>query len=272
MSLFFIHGGPGFNSQPDRLILSDKLKAQGIPAVFWDEPSAFRPEGTPFVPAQAYTHWRNDLRAALEQAKPKLIVASSFGARGLTDLLRLHPQLQVEQILLLGPTMDLGAVFKRMMALSEKDLQSKAPDVARRLRECREGSQNFWDPLMQEGLGLVWQNPLLLTHYFENKETLGVWASVGRDPRFAIDMGSQVAVLNEMAQIHLPQLFTPLNIPITVLSGASDPVFNKLEVERELKPVFNHVNFVEWKGCGHCPQMEKPTEFIEFVKRLLNLS
>lgn len=122
---------------------------------------------------------------------------------------------------------------------------------------------------MQEGVGLVWQNPLLLTHYFEKPEALGQWAGVGQDPRYAIDMGSQVAVLSEMADFHVPQLFNPIKVPVTVLSGASDPVFDMAEVEEELKPVFQKVHFEKWDHCGHCPQLEKPEEFIHFVKRLL---
>lgn len=269
MSLFFIHGGPGFNSQPDRLVLSNPLTQQGIKTTFWDEPSSLRPHGSPFFLEGAYAHWLSDLHAALHRAKPQLVVASSFGARGLTDLVRLHPGLNLPQILMLGPTLDMNAVFKRMMEISEKDLLSSSPDISERLQVCREESQSFWDPLMQEGLGLVWQNPNLLSHYFRNKDTLALWAGVGSDPLFGIDMQSQVAVLNNMSQMHFPQLMKPVSTPVYVLAGSSDPVFNRAEAEKELKPVFQYIQFEQWQDCGHFPQMEKPDEFIKLAKKLI---
>ena len=269
MNVFFIHGGPGFNSEPDRVALADSLKKQGINATFWDEPSALRPQGPQFRPEKAYTHWLSQLHKALTQAAPRLVVASSFGAKGLIDLLRLHPDTKIDRILMVGPTLDMGAVFKRMMTISEKDLSSSAPDIAGRLRECRDGSQKFWDPLMQEGLGLVWQNPQLLTHYFENMDALGKWAGVGADPRFGIDMQSQIAVLTDMATLQLPVLTKPFATPVLVLTGASDPVFKKDEVTTELKSAFSNVQFEQWTGCGHMPQLEKPVEFVQLIKRWL---
>ncbi|NUN04380.1 MAG: alpha/beta hydrolase [Bdellovibrio sp.] len=269
MNVFFIHGGPGFNSEPDRVALQGALRQQGISGTFWDEPSRLRPQGTAFLQDNAYSLWLEDLHRALTQAGPSLVVASSFGAKGLLDLLHLYPDTEVAQILMIAPTLNMGAVFKRMMHISEKDLSSSAPATAQRLRECREGSKSFWDPLMQEGLGLVWQNPNLLTHYFTDDKALRLWVGVGADPRFGIDMESQIAVLADLARLRLPALAHPLDKPVLVLTGSSDPVFNQDEVSSELKSIFSNVAFENWSGCGHMPQLERPVDFVHLLKRLL---
>lgn len=270
MNVFFIHGGPGFNSEPDRVALKDLLSQQGFKVTFWDEPSSLRPQGAVFQSEKAYTHWLEDLLRNLIQAAPQLVVASSFGAKGLRDLLHFYPDTTVGQILMVGPTLNLASVFKRMMSLSEKDLSASSPTLAQRLRECREGSKSFWDALMQEGLGLVWQNPQLLTHYFANSSALSLWAGVGVDPRFGIDMQSQVAVLNDLARLQLPAMAYPLSTPVLVLTGSSDPVFDQDEVAQELKTVFSDVKYEKWMDCGHMPQLEKPQEFVLLLKRILN--
>lgn len=270
MDVFFIHGGPGFNSEPDRVALANLLAQQEIKATFWDEPSLLRPQGPAFSPDKAYAHWLSDLRKNLLHAAPRLIVASSFGAKGLIDLLRVYPDTKIDHVLMIGPTLNMGSVFKRMMSLSEKDLNTSAPETAQRLRECRDGSKDFWDPLMQEGLGLVWQNPNLLMHYFADVSALSLWAGVGADPRFGIDMQSQIAVLTDLAKTPLPSRAKPLDNPVLILTGSSDPVFNQDEVTTELKLAFSNVRFEEWPGCGHMPQLEKPVEFVQLIKRLLN--
>ncbi|HEY1080071.1 MAG TPA: alpha/beta hydrolase, partial [Bdellovibrio sp.] len=116
----------------------------------------------------------------------------------------------------------------------------------------------------------VWQNPNLLMHYFADVSALGLWAGVGADSRFGIDMQSQIAVLTDLANIQLPSLTKPLENPVLVLTGSSDPVFNQDEVTAELKSAFSNVRFEKWPGCGHMPQLEKPVEFVQLIKRLLN--
>lgn len=268
MNLFFIHGGPGFNSEPDRLVLSGVLRDQGLKAFFWNEPSSLRPRGSPFYREQAYLHWINDLHKAIEAKSPELIVACSFGAQGLCDMLRLYPETSLSHIIFIGPTTNMRAVFKRMMEISENDLRESNPALAHKLRECRLGTQTLLDPQMQEGMGLVWQNEKLLSHYFVEPKILEIWAGVGADPQYAIDMESQNAVLEDFSHRVFPQPSEPLNILATVLSGSSDPVFSKSEVEADLKPLFRQVSFEQWPGCGHFPHLEKTTEFIQLVKKL----
>ncbi|MFW5888007.1 MAG: hypothetical protein ACOCUH_04345, partial [Bacteriovoracia bacterium] len=57
-TFLFLHGGPGFNSEPERNLLRPQFEASGHDFIAWDEPSSLR--GT----LQQGYPWQNLLNSA----------------------------------------------------------------------------------------------------------------------------------------------------------------------------------------------------------------
>jgi pimeloyl-ACP methyl ester carboxylesterase len=268
-TLMFVHGGPGLSSQPERLLLGPLLARQQLPAVFWDEPSRLRPGLPPFNPLRAYDHWLESLRRSIINYRPKILIGLSFGALGLIDALNEgHPE-ELQQVLMIAPTLDMNRVFKTMMSFCIQDYMSSDTPSAEQLKSYRDQTRGFWDTAMQMGVDLVWANPKLLTHYFADPEFLQQWAGT-LNSEFQIDFESQKAVLNDLAQRQTRQpKAKPLNLELTVWYGKSDPVFDRAEIEQLVRPRFRSVQFVEAENCGHFPHIEKSAEFVALLQKLI---
>ena len=268
--ILFIHGGPGLNCEPEREILTPHLAAAGLNYVFWDEPSNLRGDDGIFQPAHAYEHWLNSLRRKVEQERPYVLVALSFGAAAVIDLLNDYSMDSIGDVLFIGPTIDMNRVFKTMMSFSIADLRTLSPQQAKDLEHCLNTTKAFWDNSMQEGLRLVWGNPQLLTHYFVKPDNLTAWATNFSKPRFQIDFESQNCVLDDFAKRRGQGPGTKrFSIPVTVLHGEKDPVFAREDVTRLIQPRFKTLTLQAFKRCGHFPHLEDVPAFINLLRQMV---
>lgn len=267
--LLFIHGGPGLNSNPERLILSGILQDQNVSAVFWDEPSLQRPQETLFQEESAYRNWLKSLQQAVEKYSPKVLVCESFGALACMDYMKIYRPTLDFKLLMISPTLDLKRLFLRMMELSEQDFAKTDVEKAAFLRKARTLCEEFWDQHMQEGLSLAWQNPNLANHYFVNKSILSSWASAYAEPPYNIDFSSQQAVLKDAQGFVPPPLESKWKKPVVVLTGEQDPVFNHGETHSILDAHFSSVEYKECPRTGHFPHLENPDFFMKLVEGLI---
>jgi pimeloyl-ACP methyl ester carboxylesterase len=270
MDLLFVHGGPGFNSQPERVILSEKLKKNDMNAYFWDEPSSMRGQGSPFRTKNAYENWLGSLGNAISNQRPRIVAAASFGACALLHLLgsKHRPNFNPARIVLVGPTFDLNRVFKRMMTLAEGDLNATNPEVSRRIRDYRSASRSLWDTSMREGLNLVWTDQALLTHYFVDAEIMRAWAEAMASPPYALDFESQAAVMDDFVGYEASLPKDKFTIPVSVIAGSKDPVYDEAEVKAMMQRHFEDFSCRRIERAGHFAHLERSEEFVGFLKQL----
>lgn len=271
-SIFFIHGGPGFNSEPERQILNEVLQSAGLGVYFWDEPSRQR-DGKgpiPFDDNHAYSNWLKSLSECLKTRSPKVVVAASFGGIAALDLIAQKALGDDCQVVFLAPTLDLGAAFKRMMILSEQDFASDQPKIAEQIRQHRQKTSRFWDEEMQRGMQLTYQNPHLLHHYFVSDQAKQAWVkSLSKEP-YQMAPSEMNAVLNDFAKKEAPKGAKEFRkLAASVYYGSRDPVFNREETNSILRKFFSAVNFKEFTNSGHFPHLEKPDEFTSLIGSLL---
>jgi pimeloyl-ACP methyl ester carboxylesterase len=263
----FLHGGPGLNSEAERRILAPILSAQGFDFTFWNEPSHNRPEGHAFQKDRAFSGWLESIEAVLREQGPfELLVGSSFGALAALHLLA-RGRISFARFVMLSPTLDLLATFHKMMDLAVRDFSGTEPSKAAALLELQKRSRSFFDGPTRQAMELVYQDPLLLGHYWVDHEILPRWASVLSEPRFGLDRESQNAVLAEMAST--PETH-PLNslrgIHAMLMVGARDPVRDD---ERNLgiaRPFLGSIERHVFAKSGHFPHLEEPEAFADTLK------
>lgn len=263
IDLLFIHGGPGLNSNPEREILSQLLDDRKLSYYFWDEPSELRASKVIFDEKKAFTNCLHSLHQAISEHKPKTIAASSFGGLLVLNYLSQFP-IEDTNILFIGPTFDLDSAFKKMMTISENDFAKNEPGKASKLSELRKGIKELWDDSTQKGLALAWENPLLLSHYFENSEIMMKWAQSLSDPQFAQDPKSQNAILMELKCLPEIKEFD-FKGHVKLFNGHKDPVVDPIATRQVLTRYFSSFEEEVVSDAGHFPHLENPEAFIQAI-------
>lgn len=261
----FIHGGPGLNSNPERMVLPRALSIKGVSYQFWDEPSLLRPQGPPFKADGAYKNWLDAIHRAVEEYQPRILVGGSFGGRACVDYLKLHSPKLDFKLLFVSPTLDMQRLLLQMMKISAADFSKTDDEKSKRLKALIGASHSFWDTSMQDGITLAWENPSLAPHYFFNKEVLAEWVNAYSDPTYRIDLEAQDTVFRDYKTRKFPNLGKQSKRPVMVLYGDYDPVFDLNETQAILGEEFDQVEFRQFQSAGHFPHLEHPKKFTDLI-------
>lgn len=271
--LFFVHGGPGSNGQLERVQLAALLSENDLSCDFFDEPSNLRPDGPRFQHQKAYTHWLKALQERMSVAQPRLAVGMSFGGLALLHLIAKFPELAegLDAVVMVAPTLDLAAAFRRMMDISERDFMAGTPEqvnMGKKLAKLKVQTRSLWDEPTREALGLVYQNPSLLAHYTKIPAMQKAWVDAISTPSYGMDPESQNAVISDLAQN--PPSPRALSIKVHVIFGSEDPVFDQNRVSDVLRAYSVLNPSMEcYDRSGHFPHLEQRERFVQSLKSLL---
>lgn len=271
VDVLFVHGGPGLNSGPEERVFSRILEQHSIKAQFWHEPSNLRPKGAQFKEADAYKNWLDSISADIRALQPRVIVAISFGALGVTHLMLNEKQPLSAKLLFVSPTLDIDGTMKKMMGFSLTDFESSDPERFEKIKALTNETKSFWDQPMQAGVSLAWENPNLPLHYFEDIETLKKWGAVMSEPSFQVDNLSQNKVFEDFIakQKSYEKVAVEKLSPPTVILGDKDRLCPEEEVRTELSRFFKGSTIKKFSKAKHFPHLEKPEEFIQVLRTLL---
>src|SRR4051812_27431621 len=95
MNLLYFHGGPGFNSNPEKELLLDRFSREGLRLFLWNEPSSLRPGGPTFQAANAFQNYLDraeEFFLAHSANEPVVVIGHSFGSHALVHLAALHAE------------------------------------------------------------------------------------------------------------------------------------------------------------------------------------
>lgn len=265
------------NSQLERSQLAETLSQRSLGMTYFDEPSALRRGGPTFVKAKAFQNWLLALDQKVQESSARVLVAHSFGALAVAHYLRLFKSRlgNLKAILLISPTLDLNRVFRWMMEVSAQDhlrvTTQVSPQKSRRLLDLLDQSKELFDTPMQEGLDLVWQNPSLLSHYFQNAEAERAWVNAYSQEGYGLDFESQEAVLLDFCSVEKQgEVGNFTGVPLHLLFGDLDPVFDLNEARSQ---IMRRGGVLESEtvavGSGHFPHIEHPELFCQLLKKIL---
>lgn len=267
--LVFIHGGPGLNSNPERVILTQPLIDANISYYFWDEPSRLRSDGHAFKTEMAYTNALNSIAETIRLHRPKVLVAGSFGAQLCLDFLASFKPKEDLKILFVSPVFDLYKAHRRVVSLALECFETTEPEKFLRLKKFENEIRSVWDTPMKSALALAWEAPKLPTLYFCDQSLVGQWYGSMSDEKYGIDPVSQEAVLSEFEKrsVGRPQV---MNNKVTCLVGDSDPFIDQDSIQAIIETCFRSTENIIFKHSGHFPHLESRDHFVKLLQKILS--
>jgi pimeloyl-ACP methyl ester carboxylesterase len=146
MTLVFLHGGPGFNSFAEQVMLGPLFRAACHEIVFWHEPSKNRPQGDAFDEADAFECWLASAERCVVTAArsaPVHLIAHSMGMHAAAEIVRRHPGC-VTSLVIIAPAADAFITFKNVLRLAYEDLIDAQPTSRRRSPTAWGGLVRCW--------------------------------------------------------------------------------------------------------------------------------
>jgi hypothetical protein len=268
--ILFLPSGPGLNSGPARLYLSD-LFAETGKTVFWNEPSVQRDDSLPSDDGELWSGLLESLdRSAQALPERFVIVTESFGsliAEALfTRMAKSGQASRVLGILHSPPVLDLWGAFRTVLNLGAKDFQDsgdtiRSSEMTELIRET-DADPSINSPALLSGVALAFESAALLPRYFRSLETLGQWATGFNQPGFAPEPELRNRILNGMRKkgAATRTTFAP-DVPTFVCGGATDPYqsLGGFEAAVESTRVIQRKNRVTWipfPEAAHYPHVD----------------
>jgi pimeloyl-ACP methyl ester carboxylesterase len=268
MRFAFLHGGPGFNSFAEQAMLGPRFGSGGHEISFWNEPSALRPDGEPFVPGGAFERWLDSAEQFVSRAAsgaPVHLIAHSFTAQAAMNIARLKPG-WLASLVLVTPAADPFVTYCNVLRLAHEDLERSKPGVASTIAGCLERSRAVLDAEMREGMMNVLQDDRLFTHYWADAEQMAASMAARARPEAQFDLDSFFAVLADFGERGASLLSTaPISVRALVLFGAHDRITRVSEQQRAVRAAMPEARIEVMDGCSHYLHLDQPGRFFGTV-------
>lgn len=257
-NVVFLHGGPGFNSKPESVLLKEAFAGHVVH--FWNEPSELR-MNTPYSTEDAFSHAFQSAREFVESACANCrvtLVGHSFAVHYVIRLASVLPH-KIEKIVLLNPGIDMKAVDERILGLAVKGLadeghMQESQELAMLMAQLTEAfDQNKMKAYslasLYQGLFVnYWTRPELMMSYFSYLSG-----------EYSFDAKAFFSVRMSMPHVdHNPVPMT--EIPVSAYFGALDPVAPVQDQLPLLKKYFPNLDYHVLSGTRHYLHIERADE------------
>lgn len=263
--VFYFHGGPGFNANPEMHLLTKPLTEAGFSPHFWHEPSSARPHLWPFTEENAFDNWLRSAEAFFLQHYTRskaVLVTHSFGCRAAIYIALRHPD-KVAAIIINAPSFCLDICDRNMFGFTISDFTEQQDERLEPLTDILSNYTGQFDDNTIAGIVMATQNANLFNYYWHNKAMMQTFLS-HYVPPYAPDFTAYFAV----RKTHYPLPAAEINVPAVIVFGKHDRLSDE-EKEREYAKTFlpacKEVLFSE---SAHYPHVEEIDRFIDVLKAL----
>jgi pimeloyl-ACP methyl ester carboxylesterase len=263
--IVYFHGGPGFNGNPERLLLTEGYRSRGVDLRVWDEPSSLRPEGAPFVEAGAFENYLNCAEAfflANSSDGPVTVMGHSFGAFAVCELARRHPE-RIGRIVLIATDLALPVTDRNAFELCHKDFAAQGDDRAAAMARVLSNYSGNWDANAEEGYGVAAQHPGYFAHYWRNQERMMAFLQGYSAPAYTIDVQAFLSVRRSVGK--LPAFRS--TIPVTAIFGAHEVVVSKEAELKILRERFERLEVMDFAESAHYPHIEEANRVLRLLEQ-----
>jgi pimeloyl-ACP methyl ester carboxylesterase len=260
----FVHGGPGYNSFPERELFSQQFTT----FTAWHQPSQLRGEKC----APTFSHCADNLaqcinNAASKTSEPICVIAHSFGYQFLLAALnKLHTPLK--QLILLAPAVNVHGGEINIMRLGLKTYQMR-PNMLLAEQEklntqvltsyLESPSKEFGEKRVNAIIAAV-SHPEMLFHYFYQKPAIATYFQFIKN-EYAFSMDDFISVRSTYVEPHI-SLEQFHRIKTLVIYGSEDGICPRSEGESHLRQLIPQIVIETWSENAHYPHIESKTKFI----------
>lgn len=259
MSLFFIHGGPGFNSTPEENLLKSEFTKLDPNVFFWHELSLKRTANFPVEFQETISNFESYFAQHAE--KRNIIIAHSFGA---FTALNLSEKVldKVSSLILISPTLDLRKLDENIVSIATRELEKAGnKDKVLELNEQKEKFTNTYDlHRFNTTLNALISVDLLSFYWFDKKNMTTYQSYFQNENEFDIEnfKNIRLSIKNE-------KISKKINASMTIILGEHDPVAKKEDLNDIVSNYFSKVNLIEMKGTAHYPHIEDSKSFFNLL-------
>ena len=256
MNLFWIHGGPGYNSRPEELLLGSQLKESFTNVMFWNHPSQLRGDEASNTWPEYRSHLEQAFKSFVEQHGETLVVGHSFGAYSSIPVIKKYNH-RIKGIVWIAGTTDLLNVLKNIFSFVKEDyLEHGQDDLAKKVSLSLELENPQVSDFMNN-LELAIMNENFANYYWTNKEAMAKFYPLMLD-EWGFDLDCFIGVTNSLQELEVKPL---TNTPTLLCYGEEDVVINNRYELVRAKNMFPNSSEVMFKDCSHFPHLEKNSEF-----------
>lgn len=265
MKMIYFPGGPGMNAYPESQILTEPYAARGIDLVYWNEPSALRPEGDAY---SAINTFQRSLESAERlflnhyEGAPLPVLAFCWGNQPLRYLLSKHPE-KISKVAIVTPDYCFKEADTNMFRFTANDYRQHGfIEEAIRLEEIIPQCMGDFTPLMEEGFRLFAQNPRVFDYYWTDKEAMRRYMAYYDTPGYGLDFDGFFEGRRSRFDIGLEAC----SIPAVVVYGKFDRIISIPTELAFMKKLYMNCTILEME-CDHYVHIEKLDAFLDILVR-----
>lgn len=259
-----IHGGPGFNSEPERNILKPYLESQGHRVYLWNEPSVLRSEGARFESANAYDNLLKSSNEFLADVCRKelnyevqcqvTIIAHSFGVHAATYLAQRNEKV-IKRLILISPTLNIEKAESNILKIAHGGLiQQENYDAALKLEALLPQVKENFDSIKIQAFTIASGYQLLFLNYWVDHQLMGQYFAY-LTGNYQFDAQGFFAVRMSMPLV-AKKLKSKIKVPTQVYFGTADPVVDIKSEQEYLKRYFKNLKIEILDGSKHYSHIE----------------
>jgi pimeloyl-ACP methyl ester carboxylesterase len=263
MQMLYFHGGPGFNSNPEKQLLSAPFADAGIELYLWNEPSILRPEGPPYENNHAFFNYLHQAEQFLFEhyrGQPLTLMAHSFGAQAVLFLCNRHPE-KIKQVFFISPDISVtdGDIHRLQLIISYyRSIHDKRADI---LIETLYYYTGKMDAALQNAYLLMYDSRRLFDYYWFDKKQMEIFQLGYQPSEYNLDATAFFGVRQSWHPIHM----RPSTIPAAAIFGMHDVVISRETETHLLQQWWPQLTTYELEDTAHYPHIEATAAVLKLL-------
>lgn len=264
-NIFWIHGGPGFNSRNETLTLEPEFKKSGYNTFFWNHPSHLRGSDKSYNWTEYIKDLSEKFESFIDEYGSTVLICHSFGARCSIELLHKFSH-RIDKIVWISGALDMLKAFYNIYSFTMLDYAVlKKPEIAGKLKSMLSEDSITMDQYLNE-VELVLTNERLALHYWKNHEVMMPYYG-NLTEQWSIDPHCLIGVLGSLEHRFDMRIS---DIPLLDLRGKYEEVVdNDMELATTTQ-IFNSVITKEFVNSSHFLHLEEQAQFLSALAEFLD--
>jgi len=264
MKLLFFPGGPGFNSNPELNLLTERYLAQGIDLIGWHEPSILRPWGDSFHAENAFQNYMDSAERFFLQhyaGEPLTVFGYCYGSHPVRYLLAKHLD-KIRGVIIITPDFCQRETDRNIFLHVMNGYKKHNDSRGERLQEILAHYPDIFNEDMEEGFRLAADNPRLFNYYWRDEKLMQSFLQY-YSSEYRIDVEGFLAVRRSMYEVELNNCSTKT----VVIYGKKDRIISIPHELNKLPKIFSNLEIIEMSEASHYAHIEETDKVLVIIKK-----
>lgn len=265
MKMFYYHGGPGLNSNPEKALLAETFLSFGWDVEFWNEPSSLRPDGPVWRDTDAYANYLSRAEEFLLQGNDSGkvgLIGHSFGCHAIRYLSKKYPE-RLRVCVFISSALSLADADRNIFNFTLEDFRRSHDPRWKELAEVSRRYKGEFDNYARRAFELVLENQHLFDHYWRDGESKKLFLQHFSDPKYAVDAAGFFAVRSSWYNVPLEKC----GVPAIAMFGRHDAVISVASEIALLKKNYAALSVYHLENSGHYPHVEEKDATLKVLQR-----